>query len=1186
MPHSATEFDPLDIPVTGTSLIEASAGTGKTYGIAALFARLVLLEQLPVDRILVVTFTKAATAELKTRLRARLDEALRRLRGDTLPSGPDRFMRGLLEKAAEKEPDREKLVLRLKAALSQFDNAAIYTIHGFCRRLLGDYAFLCQVPFDVELNNGENRLLHTYAQDFWRQSVAHDPVRAKLAFQGGLTPEGLLGEFKSYMARPALTFRRPADSLEQVYAQAQELWGKLQQGLEELTGLFWQVHPNLNGQRFQQKTYEKKFAQLSELLQQDDIPAAWLTENLKNSKGQNVFSQEYLADPSSFKKGKTISEDERGRLCLLGDVYTAAVKLTQAEDDARIALQLDFFEYVRLTSYAQKHCRRERTPDDLLLDTYFALTGGAHKEQLAAAVARNWQVALIDEFQDTDPLQYEIFRSTFIKHGNPLFLVGDPKQAIYSFRGADIHTYLQAAQDAQAHYTLSENHRSRDTLINGISRLFKSKEKPFVLADIGYPAVRAAEKNRPCLEPGQPALRVRWLHGPDDRGGNKTSLRHRAAEYCADEIAGLLNRAANGGLKYGGRPLRPNDIAVLVPNHDQGKDIRRSLFKRGISSVSVQRESVFGTEEAEALAALLDFWLEPRHTESLRFVLAGVLFRQNAAQLYSLNQDEALLSSHIAAAENALDIWQRQGIYTALCRFAADYGVEGRLLAARDDRSLTNFWQLAELLAAEDEAGHTPSALHQWLLAKMRDGNIADDNILRLESDEELVKIVTIHSSKGLQYPIVFCPFSWDTSEGGGASWHILHRKNGSELLEKSQLDEADQEQLDDEDLGERLRLLYVALTRAQEQLVIYAAHCRSTPRNTFAYLLAGGRDGSRKTVWQSYSETPPEERAKKLYEDWRAWVQAAPAGSGIAWEEGAPPGAAAQTRRRTDTPCIAEEYPPRRFRFIRHTSFTGLTRNLGHSAAGGSEEAYADEAETEPGPAGEAGNLDIFHFPRGTAAGVCLHGILEKYRFNLPAAGQEDGIADTLKHYGFGPEWLPAVCGMAEQTARTPLVGGETLARIPSGSRLAEMGFVMHFDHLAIGRLRQYFADFGPGGECLNAAARLDFGILSGFLSGFIDLTCLLPDGGICLVDYKSNHLGGDCGAYGENAMNLAVAEHHYYLQAWIYALAAARHFRSCQYPVRNIHIRYLFLRGLNDQNRNGVWEWDIDVRSLADWL
>ena len=495
-------------------------------------------------------------------------------------------------------------------------------------------------------------------------------------------------------------------------------------------------------------------------------------------------------------------------------------------------------------------------------------------------------------------------------------------------------------------------------------------------------------------------------------------------------------------------------------------------------------------------------------------------------------------------------------------------------------------------MADENENSHTPAALHQWLLAKIQDPPQNENAVLRLESDEALVKIVTIHASKGLQYPFVFCPFSWDTAEKKNEAWHILHRENGSELLADSQLDEADCEQLDDEDLGERLRLLYVALTRAEEQLVIYAARCSSTPRNTFAYLLEGLPSDGRLKTRQAY-EAEKENQAKMLRRNWLRWINAAP--ESIEWQEGAPLSAAVQTRRRNGTEYRAAVYPPRRFSFIRHTSFTGLTRHLGHGPARPDDDdglqPALDPAELSAGsllPLSDTDNAprDIFHFPRGAAAGICLHEILEKYDFARPAGQQRENIAAILEKHGIETEWLDAVCLMADQTAAAPLHGGTTLSALPAARRKAEMGFVMHFDRLELGRLKNHLAAAGLPEACTAAAERLDFPTLQGFLNGFIDLTCLLPDGTACIIDYKSNHLGMDTGNYTQSALDQAVADHHYYLQAWIYALAAARHLKQRGQMPRTVRIRYLFLRGLDSGGRNGIWSWDIPTASLTEWL
>ncbi|UOP01670.1 UvrD-helicase domain-containing protein [Kingella potus] len=569
----------------------------------------------------------------------------------------------------------------------------------------------------------------------------------------------------------------------------------------------------------------------------------------------------------------------------------AAIDLAAAKQEALIALQLDFLQYVRQTADAQRQTRQTRTPDDLLLDVYHALTEGAHRERLAQTIAQNWPVALIDEFQDTDPLQYEIFRRIFVQHDCPLFLVGDPKQAIYGFRGADIHAYLQAAADTPDCYTLAHNYRSHRSLTDTVGSLFMRKQRPFVLEGIAYPAV-SAPRAESRVSPPQPPVRVRWLNEAGEAAANKDILRQRAADYCADEIAGLLNLAGGGRLNCNGRPVESGQIAVLVHTHNQGSMIKRALAARNIRSVSVQRESVFQSPEAEALAALLGFWLEPQRTEPLRFVLAGILFCHTAEELYALNRDEKKLSEHIAAAEYCREIWQQQGIYAALAAFSRRYGLETRLLVQRNERSLTNFRQLAELLAAEDEAAHTPSSLHNWLLVQMQQPQPAENTVLRLESDEALVKIVTVHAAKGLQYSFVFCPFLWDTPKAGSNNWNILRREHGSELLEKSQLDEADRQQLEDEDLGERLRLLYVALTRAEEQLVIYAACCGNTPRSTFAYLLEGAPDAARADIQTACKNA--ENPAEMLRRNWLDWVENLPPDA-VCWQEGAPPPASFQ---------------------------------------------------------------------------------------------------------------------------------------------------------------------------------------------------------------------------------------------------------------------------------------------------
>ncbi len=1194
MPQHAVSFDPLNVPVSGTNLIEASAGTGKTWGIAALFTRLVLLEQLPVEQILVVTFTNAATAELKNRLRRRLEEALDSLSGR--PDTADDFLRSLIEKAQQQEP-HERLVLRLKAALAQFDAAAIYTIHGFCQRLLHDYAFFCQAPFDTELSNQNEQALLTAAEDFWRRRVSYDAPTAQLIFKYRQTPKKMLSGIRNYLNRPLLHFRRPSDSLPQAQKNLQRQWQTVRDSLAEIEATFWRIHPNLNGTSFKLSTYQNKFAGLREAAKHIDYPPPAIAGLLTDSKDKSIFTFANLTDKT--KKNGNISDEDKLLVDRLGRLYEELSNVKAAEQNALTALQLDLLQAVREAIQEQKKSNRERNFDDLLTDVYYALTESAHAETLAALIAENWQVALIDEFQDTDPLQYEIFNRSFIAHQKPLFLVGDPKQAIYRFRGADIHAYLKAAADADHHYTLNRNFRSHAALVDTIGLLFKQKNRPFGLAGIDYAPVHA-HRSESLLQPALPPVQIRWLNQPSDTGYNKDTLNQRTAEWCADEIAGILNRGILQQQQFKNRPLRPADIAVLVRTGKEGGLISRALKQRKIQSVLLQRDSVYATAEAEALAALIGFWLQPQETSLLRFVLAGVLFEHTAEQLYALNHDERQLSGYLSAAADALALWQQHGFYAAVQAFAGHYYLEERLLAAGRERSLTNYHQLIEQLAAEDAQSLTPAALLQWLhnqIQAAKKGLSNQEHQLRLESDEALVKIVTMHSSKGLQYPLVYCPFAWDNKDHQAKDWQVLHRSTlgGDELLDNHQLSQDDQDQLADESLGENLRLLYVALTRAEEQLILYTGYHQGSADNPLTYLLEGMPENSRTDIRHIFDSAKKEEQAEILRRAWQRFAdQAAP--YGLQFTDEAPEPARALPRPSHHEPYRAVQRPPRYFELVRYSSFTGLSQKLSaHAPAHETLLPALDAAESDSRPVNADNDEtlgdphDIHHFPRGTAAGLCLHEILENFDFHRPAAEQTELINGSLAHYGFEAVWQPAVSRMADQLARTPLTGSVTLSQLPAANLLAEMGFVLHVDDFSPARLQKWFADPVQQlpAECITAAQTLDFAVLNGFLNGFIDLISLDEQGRVSIIDYKSNHLGDNAASYSLQAMNETVALHHYYLQAMIYAVAVFRYFEQRGRSLPEVHIRYLFLRGLDDNDvGNGIWSWTLSRGQLVEWL
>ncbi|OAM45829.1 exodeoxyribonuclease V subunit beta [Eikenella sp. NML99-0057] len=1226
----------LSLPPQGTHLVEASAGTGKTYNIAALFTRLVVLEGWAPENILVVTFTDAATAELKNRLRAQLGEALAALQSGETPA--DEFLQHLLAEALAKQ-ERSKLILQLQAALSGFDTAAIYTIHGFCLRVLGDYAFLCGVPFELETGPADSAARLVAAQDFWREHVADHPQNARIAARFGITPASVLAEFSGSLKRAFLDYRLPENRLPQIQKGYNAAWQKLRQKFDEIEAMYCRILPQINKTTFN-KTVGNLLKELKQLAAAEALPEL----QKPKEKSKNLLKFETEALRSSLNKAGHLSDADIATLQPLAVFGRYLAEISDAEQEAAIRLKLECLGYLKTRLADDKRRSPRRDYDDLLLDVHAALSNPDHPEQaeaLAQALAAKWRVALIDEFQDTDPLQYAIFHTAFIRQGVPVFLVGDPKQAIYGFRGADIHAYLAAAAETapEQSYTLRTNYRSHRDLVNGIGHLFAARSRPFVLPQIAYPDVQAARAESLLSPAPEAAVAVRWINPAGESEGklpNKDALRELCADYCAREIAARLNQALSGSLSIGGRhgggnvPLHPGQVAVLVRTHSEAALVARALKRRGVRSVLLQQQSVFDTPEAEALHALLLFWLAPQQTEYLRFVLGGIFYGYTAQDLAELNGNENRLAEWIALAETAAEAWQQHGIYTALTRFARQSGLEQHLLHTRNEHSFTNFWQLAEILALATAECASPVALAQWLEMRLKSSkknkkskenkNDREDKgnkeyQLRLESDEDLVKIVTMHAAKGLEYPLVFCPFVWDASRDLVKDWNIISQSNGRNLLlAKAQLGEEDERQLFAEDLGERLRLLYVALTRAREQLVIYAAPCSNTPENTFAYLLAETGEDDCHAIRSHWSSFEGQGRAEALRQAWLKRIQSAAPGQ-LQWLEDEPPEARYHARDEQQGSYRALVLPERPLQFIRHTSFTGLSRQTLAAEEWLPESLLADEnpaAETERLP--ESANNELrsngqnavqpngqgdlwpneaetalLAFPAGTTPGICLHSILEKTDFVCPTAEQAASYADILVKHGFEAEpWLPAVLEMVEAVRRAPLVENMQLADIPADSCVAEMGFVLHLHDFGLKRLRRWFArpDIGLPENAAAHLLQLDFHTVNGFLNGFIDLIAADENGRVCVIDHKSNHLGNHLADYGQAAMSAAVSEHHYYLQALIYAVATARYLKQRHALPEYIYVRYLFVRGLNPHGQEGLWCWDIPVSTLQEWL
>ncbi len=1168
-PHSPPlSFDPLTIAIKGTNLIEASAGTGKTWSIAALFLRLILVEKMDVAQILVVTYTRAATAELKSRLRSRLAEALAYLQNPDTVFADDFLLRlftGLHYPVSEQ-------ILRLQAALNHFDKATIYTIHSFCQRVLQEYAFICGSPFEVELVNENDKVLLMLTEDFWRQEIIHQPLWAKLVFENNLSPADALEQVKTVLSKPYLVYSRPESTLDNALEAFNTTWALFsEQQIIQLTKQFWTLHPCLNGNIYRKTTYETVFQQLLQLTQAVHTDAF----TLSHLKIEPVLKLTSAALLSNLKKNQVLSEETEKIIeafhCF-DDLCSALTAFKLAQENELSILKFKLYEFLNQSVQNYKQSHQQRRFDDLLLDLYLALQQTEQGKTLAHAVAHKWQVALIDEFQDTDPIQYHIFQHVFAAHQRPLFLVGDPKQAIYKFRGADIFAYLHAAKEAEHHYSLSTNFRTHQVLLGHITQIFQSHPNPFVFKEISYSNVQANRQNSE-IQPDGHSLSIQWLE--DDKQPqqalNKDVARDLAARACAGSIAWQLTQAQEGKLHYQGQALLAKDIAVLVSTHNQGKLIRDRLKALNIDSVNLSQESVFASAEAEALLILLNCWLKPTHSGHIINLLASLLFQYSASELYALKHNEHDLLRLIGQMQNYQTIWQKKGIFSAYQRFSQEHQITEQMLNRAQERSLTNITQLLELLAEEESSQFGMHTQISWLAAQIqyaRQGRKSEATQLRLESDEGLVKIITIHSAKGLQYPVVYCPFVWDTRQFAPTKMTVVHKNNQNCLLSEQQLSAEDRQMLEQEDLAEKLRLLYVAMTRAKEQLILTTGNISGVQQSALTYLLVDKISLDKKADIAPILKQKLIELAQNNSVEWV---------DNIATEQGFQADDLSQTHFSARTFSGQLDYGKTVSSFSSLSSFTQIP-----------DDEISPEQPNIGKPVVNTGEADkqlnSFMLPKGNKTGLFLHSILERLDFQSDANLQLPLIERNLVKYHFESHWQDTVINLLNHTAHALLDSDFTLAQCLPTQQLSEMNFTFDAHQFSPERLYQALTDplLNLPPQICYAAKKLDFATLNGYCNGFIDLIVEDSRGEIYVIDYKSNHLGEQAEYYQGHYLDEAIAEHHYYLQAMLYSIATYRYFKQRKRNIKCVHVRYLFLRGLHKHSHNGIWSWDIDEANI----
>lgn len=1222
--NESVVLDPQTFPFAGSRLIEASAGTGKTFTIALLYVRLVLghgTEPLMPPQILVTTFTDAAADELRERIRSRLFEASK-VFSDADVDGDDPLLNALKIAFATSE-ERHAAARRLEMAANWMDEAAIFTIHGWCQRMLSEHAFHSRALFEQTVRTSLAPVVDQAVQDYWRHYIYTLPSEQALSVANLLgSPAALTQKLNGLLSRdgaPLFVDGKPVDPAaldffamvaeiteldnvaQQVERDARRAWSD---HAETLKAAWLPIMGSLSG------NVHKTLAKLT------DFSTLWDSLDLWSETGESLPSDffKFLTQPK-FNKGL-----ERPAHPALAFFSAWPVEMESARHShEKLAIRLLAHAAIWVRSRIDKVLQQnaEMGYDDILLNLDRALAGD-EGQQLAATLRAQYPVAMIDEFQDTDPLQYRIFDRVFrigaeeqappaIHQTGTMILIGDPKQSIYRFRGADMFSYLAARAATEGrHYTLDANYRSTPELVEAVNFVFERADRqssgafghktdegnplPFIRVNARGKARQLKQRNeagewQPC-----PAL-TGWAL-PSNTLLATGSFSELMAEHTAEAITSSLNAAIAGDLAFLDADgevtaLRPQDIAILVSKGDQASVLQRSLNRRGIKSVYLSdRHRLFATEEAADFHRWLMAIAEPQRQDRLRAALGSSSFARHWDELDTVRNDTRL-DDHTSKFMDYQRIARHQGILAAVYQLMHDYGIPARLLATplpdrSGERRLTNLLHLADWAQNEQAGLAGLDALLQRYAQAVSDNEAEHE--LRLEQDEHLVRIITIHSSKGLQYPVVYLPFlplirpksrSGDAKRNTVATPWRATGERGMSLGEFPEAIAAEHEA----QMTESVRLIYVALTRAESACTVALGPVKfgtgKQPNQHESGLghvlrLQGGDEfvasfdaaltdlGAQAGVT---IEPPPSVTPARFV---------APA------EDTLPPARAA--KRRVDI-------------HWRISSFSGLTYSLHESEIAVPETARQEQLRdvlSETGMVEESLDLPqtnrfdpqslsarISRLPRGTTFGTLLHSLFERAgEMGFKQSATPDACLDLVRQ-------LASTLTEEQQSTLAELVLRiltQSLSITPPRRLVDVSRYQIEQEFwLPVARAQTaaindvLLASVHPG----HARPTLTPQQLEGQIKGFMDLV-FEADGRFYILDYKSNWLGDSPEDYAPERLVDAMLAARYDLQMVLYLTALHRHLQD-RLPSYDpaLHLGgalYLFVRGI-DSPGHGVY-------------
>lgn len=1200
----------MRVPLSGTHLVEASAGTGKTFTIVSLVVRLLVEERLPIRSIAAVTFTNAATSELKERVAGRLRQAIEVLEGAPLPEGDD-LLASLLRR-----PDRDTSLDLLREALRDVDSAGIFTIHGFAARTLQEQQLQRRGADPLaQLVGDQSDVVLDIATDFYCQTVALLPAPI-FRLLGG---ESLFSSLAAVARQAAATFEvevvqlPPAVDIEEKLAEFTTRFSRARAAFANSGGELLQLlvdSPALNRTMMKPAALEKDYQSYLRYFDRDDpcFPHPE-SERFTLSKVLRSIKKDHTAPTHPLL-------EELGML----REHSLQLQLDATRFADHLRKQLAQVVSQRLAS--EQGQRGTQSFDGLLTELCVALRDEQLGAGLAAEVRQRYPVALIDEFQDTDPVQYEIFRRIYgendqaiqggaaadqqkaqhsasqratergrAAHG-ALFLIGDPKQSIYAFRGADVFTYLRASRSARAGvWTLTTSYRADPTLVSAQNCLLGYNRQPFGAKEIVYDAVspRSGASNRLCDRLGEPLAGMQIvLHEEGE-----------LLEVTAHQVASFLAEAHT----IEGRAVVASDVAVLTRSNAQAAQLKELLVGLGVPAVMHGDRSVFESAQALELLRVLRALAEPNNQVRMKSALASPLIGLGAQQLRDLDHQIDQLEMWVGRLKDWGRLWRSHGIARATAALFSELQLTSKILSTvGGERAMTNLRHLLELLHEAEIAEHLGvRGMLRWLETAIAHPSghsmAAEARQLRLESDERAVTLTTIHKSKGLEYGVVFLPTLGKADRvRDGDAYRYFDREKQRSQLELRAAQSRDEHSLWQHSLDARqedLRLCYVALTRAKHRVVALLNFDKGfSPLGYLLWEQLLPHPGGLPVALDSFKSIDVELRRQTLQNIAKlsqGAIEVSPARTVDranlfqvrTWE----------TLRAPSSVGRVEECE-------RVSSFSAMTRDAQLSRAqreGRDVSDVEDTASHHLSASSQSETILLAEFPRGPGPGDALHLALEACPFAEGDEQQRQIIAKkVLLENGLKELHADQGARAISQVLSTPLPGVLTesrplLGQLSQSERIAEMEFslpVTQLSHQSLLQTISEAASFDPQKHesevvrdlpvsYMKRLSSLEFEKWAGFLRGFIDLVfdC---DGRLYGVDYKSNYLGSSYGDYSSSATARSMDEHHYWLQALIYSVALHRlgQLRVPDYDYEKHFggMFYLYVRGMHPQRSTGM--------------